>query len=348
MSETKPPSGAVPTNHRPAFLITIDAEGDNVWSRQKNLTTANSNFVPRFQALCESYQLRPTYLTNFEMATCHRFQEFGRDILKRGTGEIGMHLHPWNSPPLIPLTSDDARSHPYLTEYPEAVMRDKVAFLTDLLEETFGVKMTAHRAGRWGFNSTYARLLIERDYLADCSVTPHVSWAKSVGDPAQKGGADYSKFLELPYFIDPENIDRPGNSSLLEIPVTVMDVRPRLVRSIARLFPPKSLPRRALNHFFPPICRLYSPLPPVKLLLRAMERAAAAERPCVQLALHSSELMPGGSPFFPEAEDIDVLYDYLHLLFGAASKMFRGVTVTEFWREFWERKPAHGINQLTT
>ncbi len=335
-AETNPGPDVAPTGRRPCFLITIDTEGDNQWSRAKHVTTVNSEFLPRFQTLCESYGLKPTYLTTFEMATCQTFQEFARDLLKRGAGEIGMHPHAWNSLPLVPLTSDDSIHHTYLTEYPESVMRDKVAFLTDLLEETFGIKMTSHRGGRWAFNSVYARLLVERGYLVDCSVTPLISWAAHPGDPSQRGGPDYSSFPLLPYFIDLGDISRPGKSCLLEVPVTVMELQPPLVRSLCRCFPPRSLPRRALNKFFPPLGPLTPTVGNLKRMLRVVKRSLAEKRPCVQLALHSSNLMPGGSPHFPRAEDVETLYDGLHSLFSFSAKSFRGSTLTDFRREFSE------------
>src|SRR4051812_31716398 len=76
----------------PAFIITIDTEGDNAWARPRSMTTANARYLPRFQSLCERYRLKPTYLTNYEMARCPAFQEFGHDVLQRGAAEIGMHL----------------------------------------------------------------------------------------------------------------------------------------------------------------------------------------------------------------------------------------------------------------
>ena len=97
----------------PAFLITIDTEGDNLWASPREISTENSRFLPRFQSLCERYNFKPTYLTNYEMAVDPFFLDFGRDIVRRGTGEIGMHLHAWNSPPLVPLTTDDLSHHPY-------------------------------------------------------------------------------------------------------------------------------------------------------------------------------------------------------------------------------------------
>jgi hypothetical protein len=322
-----------PDGQRPCFLVTVDTEGDNLWARPRTTTTANASFLPRFQTLCESRQLRPTYLVNFEMATSPRFVEFGRDILKRGAGEIGMHLHAWDSPPLVPLTADDWRNQPYLTEYCPPVMREKISFMTGLLEDTFGVKMTSHRAGRWGFNGTYARILEEKGYLADSSVTPHVSWAEHMGDPSQSGGPDYSNFPEAPYFLDLENIAKAGNSRLLEIPVASMDLRPGLVRAITETLVPDSLASRALNHWFPAICWLNPIHPSTELTLRLVETAAAENRPCMQ-AFHSSELMPGGSPRFPREEDVERLYDGLQRVFEVASQKFRGATVTEFRMEF--------------
>ena len=95
---------------RPAFLITIDTEGDNIWSRPRTIGTRNAEFLPRFQVLCEQYGFKPTYLTNWEMTHCPCFQEFGRDLIRGGRAEIGMHLHAWNNPPLVPLTEDDGQN----------------------------------------------------------------------------------------------------------------------------------------------------------------------------------------------------------------------------------------------
>lgn len=324
------------TSRRASFLVTVDTECDDAWAQTQQITTKNAEFLPRFQQLCESYGLAPTYFTTFEMANSPVFQEFGQDILKRGKGEIGMHLHAWNSLPLVALTSNDAVYHPYLTEYPEPVMRDKINFMTDLLEDIFGQKMTSHRGGRWGFNETYARLLVERGYLADCSVTPLISWAEHRGDPDQQGGPNYSDFPLLPYFIDLADISRSGKSNLLEIPVTAMRTQPQLMQKLCRRLNPRSLVRRAVNHAFPPVCWLAPTRDNMGLLLRVVKKSLAAGRPCVHFALHSSNLMPAGSPFFPEERDVEALYDDLHDLFSLASQSFSGTTVSEFRREFAE------------
>ena len=107
---------------KPLFLITIDTEGDNQWARSATITTENSKYLPRFQQLCNRFGFKPTWLTNWEMCHCPVFQEFGRDCLRRGAAEIGMHLHAWHNPPFAPLTEDDYKNHPYLIEFPEPVL----------------------------------------------------------------------------------------------------------------------------------------------------------------------------------------------------------------------------------
>jgi hypothetical protein len=191
---------------QPAFLISIDTEGDDVWARPRVATTRNAAFLPRFQTLCERFGFKPTYLTNHEMALAPDFQHFAHDLIRRDAAEIGMHLHAWDSPPYAPLTADDTQAQPYLIEYPTPVMAAKIAHMTDLLETTFNRKMTSHRAGRWGFDERYAAILVRHGYLVDCSVTPNVSWRGHPGDPAGQGGPDFSSFPEAAYRPDPDDI----------------------------------------------------------------------------------------------------------------------------------------------
>lgn len=315
----------------PAFLITIDTEGDNIWSSPTEITTENARFLPRFQSLCEKYGLKPTYLTNFEMASCDRFVEFARDAIERGTAEVGMHLHAWNSPPVG--EESGRKGMPYLIEFPPGVMAEKVGFMTDLLEQKFGVKMVSHRAGRWAFNETYAKILVGHGYRTDCSVTPHVSWRDSKGFADGDGGTDYRAFPPEPYFIDPADISRPGNSDLLEVPMTIVRNR-SLAGDFARALS-GSMPRhgrKAVSRIFPETS-WFRPngrnLQAMRKLLR--ERRSAS---CIEFMLHSSELMPGGSPTFRTERSIEMLYEQLDQLFAEARAHYRGATLAEFRDEF--------------
>ena len=319
--------------NRPAFLITIDTEGDNLWAAPREITTRNAAFLPRFQSLCEAHSLKPTYLTNYEMVCSPVYQEFARDVLKRGTAEIGMHLHAWNSPPIQPLTQDDYRYQPYLIEYADKIIHDKVDLLTKLLEDTFGVKMISHRAGRWSMNEVYARVLAAQGYRADCSVTPHVSWRRTRGNPEGKGGTDFSGFPEEAYRVDLEDISRPGDSSLLEVPMTVMQASGP-TRTIGERLTHGTLPSRVWNRLFPPRHWLQPNGRNLSPMLRILDRALRERRRYVEFTLHSSEFMPGGSPTFRTTESIENLYRDLEQLFSRAAKSFGGATLAEFEQGF--------------
>jgi hypothetical protein len=277
--------------------------------------------------------LRPTYLVNYEMAVSPAFREFGKSVLARGAAEIGMHLHAWNSPPLAALTADDFHHQPYLAEYPEPVLREKVKFMTTLLEDTFGVKMTSHRAGRWRLSAGYVRALLDNGYLVDCSVTPHVSWRDRMGDPNGQGGSDYSLYPELPYFMDPDDPGRPGSSALLEVPVTVLSARRPLVRLLPSAVRSASLVKRVIDRVLP-ADRLVPDRYNAERMPSVLPRALRLGRPCVEFATHSSELMPGGNPSFVTEADVERLFARLEALFEAAARSLRAATLTEFRAAF--------------
>lgn len=325
------PHAGEASSRRGAFLITIDTEGDDLWSKPSEITATNAHALPRFQELCERYGLRPTYLVNWEMVQSPFFREFGMSVLERDTAEIGMHLHAWNSPPLVPLTADDFTFQPYLIEYPTEVMAEKVKVMTDALETTFGAKMVSHRAGRWGLDSRYVRLLIEAGYRVDCSVTPHRDWSKTMGDPGGNGGPDFRHFPDHAYLIDPKAIDRPGQSPLLELPMTIMRIHDsapeRAARRASRRIP---YVRRFVFRSRPEYSWLRAVGQSDADLVRIIDLAAEQDRPYVEFMAHSSELMAGGSPWFQTDAQIDALYERLEMLFAASTTQWQGRTLKEY------------------
>jgi hypothetical protein len=316
------------------FIITIDTEGDDLWSKPREITTRNAEYLPRFQSLCERFRFKPVYLTNYERAMSNVFVEFARDVLARGAGEIGMHLHAWNSPPLVPLTSDDFHYQPYLIEYPDPVMKEKIRIVTRLLEDRFDQAIVSHRAGRLGFDGRYAAMLLDEGYRVDCSVSPGLDWSGTPGDPNGKGGSDYTAFPDRPYFFNPSDISAPTFAGMLEVPMTIRTsglfrsapwvYRIPLLRQTAnRLVSP------ALNHLCPTESNLRG-------MLRAVRGARAEGAAHTEFTLHSSEFMPGGSPTFRSASDIELLYERLEILFEELSSWCRGMTLKEFHARFEE------------
>lgn len=310
---------------KPAFLIAIDTEGDDVWSRPQQVTTHNARYLPRFQQLCERYGFLPTYLVNFEMANDDAFREFGRDVLARGTAEIGMHLHGWDTPPIEPLGGRDWYDQPYAPEYPADLVRRKATTMTRVLEDIFGCSMTSHRAGRWGFDAAYARTLIALGYEVDCSVTPGISWREHPGLAGGNGGPDFSGFPSDPYRLDASNIALRGSSDLIELPMTIVAQPRPLHRELARRVLGRKGQRRV---WFRPDGRNLDDLHFV------LDETLRRQRPYLQFTLHSSEFMPGGSPAFRDDAAIETLYRHMEEMFARIAPAFEGMGLTAFARRW--------------
>lgn len=308
------------------FLISIDTEGDNLWAWKPGdpVTTENAAYLARFQQLCARYGFKPTYLTNYEMASSPTFCSFAAPLVRRGACEIGMHLHAWNTPPDFALQNcREQPGAPYLVEYPDAVMEAKIRTMTDLLTDTFEVPICTHRAGRWAMDDRYFRLLEQNGYTVDCSVTPHLNWRHSAGATAGSSGCDYTAFPEQPYRV-------AGCNTMLEIPVTV--------RAVRHYFAPEPHTARAV------CASLYRAVRGRRVWLRPSGRnlrallwltdrvEAEPETDYIMFMLHSSELMPGGSPTFRTTEDIERLYAHMEALFAHAAQSFAGATIGEYGR----------------
>jgi hypothetical protein len=288
------------------------------------------------------------------------FRRFGRSVLAREVGEIGLHIHPWNSPPLFETCSttvrstgfsrnglktkssrlkpvlrttepDPAEHHVYLTELSDELLVEKVGYLTRLLSDVFEIRPVSHRAGRWGFDERVARVLVDFGYLVDCSVTPGVSWKRYRGAPDGNGGPDYFGFPSRPYFLDPNDIRKPGVTRLLEVPMTIKpNYGPRVQKfhhEIEDGLAGKVL-RKALG---PPFTWLRPNGRNLREMLELIDWALDEELPVLEFMLHSSEFMPGGSPTFKTAEEIELLYGHLRALFNRLESIgVRPMTLAEY------------------
>ena len=62
----------------------------------------------------------------------------------------------------------------------------------------------------------------------------------------------------------------------------------------------------------------------------------------MEFMLHSSEFMPGGSPDFSSAADIEQLYETLEMLFEELATWCRGRTLKEFHAQGLQENKAAG------
>ena len=303
------------------FLITLDTEEDNQWNPNQPPTTENAKYLPRFQELCEKYGFKPTWLTTYKMACNPFFVEYFKEKQDKGLCEIGMHLHAWNTPPNYQLKKvTNERS--YLIEYPEDIMEAKIANITELLINKFGKVPVSHRAGRWAMNETYFKLLIKYGYKIDCSVTPGINWQKSLGTTGL-GGTNYTEFPNNAYYI---------HDKILELPVTIEKLRFVDFKHIHSL-------KNALGELYQFCLGRKQWLRPsvnanIKPLVKDLKYVANnSNRDYAMFMIHSSELMPGGSPSFQTDDDIENLYVCIEELFSQASESFISKSLEDYYEE---------------
>ena len=283
------------------FLITIDTEGDNLWSVSNIkdvITTDNASYLSRFQELCEQYDFIPTYLVNYEMAIDERMAELGREGLKEKKLEIGSHVHAWNQPPYFPIIKRyGKRGKPFLGEYSRMIIRRKLEYLTKMLEDIFQCPILSHRGGRWYMDEIILNELTKLGYKVDCSVTPGVSWESNRGWSPGSIGPDYTDFSNKVVELGIHKKGKVVPSGVLEIPVTV-----------------SSLKEGSRKYWLRPTG---GNLRQMKLLI---DKASDENRGYVEFMLHSSELMPGGSPTFKNRGMIEYLYRDMDELFSYAKE----------------------------
>lgn len=322
------------------LLITIDTEADNQWARLDTLSMENTRFLPRFQALCDRFGFKPTYLCTHEMVTDPLFQETVGPYQTSGRAEIGAHLHPWTTPPFGAEEADGIKLRTFPNELPIDLFERKMVTLTEAISDAFGAAPTSYRAGRYGFCESHIDVLVRLGYLVDCSIAPYMTYQSVKGLPGGVGGPDFQSARPGAYFLCDVDCTQAGESPLLEVPITILFPK----------WPLRGWPRmqrwcvdhaggfwaRALNkcgygpQWFRPSRR--STAPQLVAIYRAARRLGL---PCVEMIFHSSELMPGCSPTFPDEASIEALYETFERTFvDIAANGGRAVTLTEFARDY--------------
>ena len=319
------------------LILTVDTEADNQWNVRAPLTTANLLRVPRLQQLCDEFGFAPTYLCTYEVATSDSFAETLTQHAADGRAEIGAHLHPWSTPPFDNDWDGVGLARPYPSELPVGLLARKLTVLTDVIARGCGARPTSYRAGRWGFSTAQIPLLVELGYLIDCSVTPSVSWQRDTG--LHVGGPDFTEAPATPYVLAEDDPCQAGASGLLEVPVTIVHTNSVMHRvAAARRWyrrHRRSLPARAANRWWRVAPQWFRPFPDMSAqhLIAVFETARRRGLPVVEMMFHSSELLPGGSPYNPTEADVDRLFARLMAVFRhLAARGVKGATLSQFAR----------------
>lgn len=302
------------------IVVSIDTEEDNWDPAREKITVENIRELPRLDRMFERIGVRATYFTTHKVAETPWCLEIMRGLAATGRAEVGAHLHPWNTPPVIlPLTPRNTM----LGHLPVDLQRAKVATLTRKLSEGIGERPWSFRAGRWGLTGVTAAVLIESGYRVDASVTPFRSWRTD-------GGFSHIGAPINVYRLNGRGDQRvpAPDGALIEVPASWgythghWGLLSRVDDHVSRSLPRQLGLDRAVKMLHLVNHVVLSPeveaLDDMEILARNLIDRGARH---LQLTFHSPSLVPGLSPFASTAREVDLLYARLSGLIERVSRI---------------------------
>lgn len=194
------------------LVITLDTEEDD-WGAYgaAHYSTENILKIPNFQEICDQFNVAPTYLITYPVATDQRSVKILRRILDGGKCEVGMHCHPWNTPP---FEEERNAYNSMLCNLPAELQYKKMSTLHEVIVKNLSIEPKSFRAGRWGYNEAVGEVLKELNYKVDTSVTPFTDWSEYYGP-------DFSNMFPDPYKFYPNGGSSSKAQNLIEVPATI-------------------------------------------------------------------------------------------------------------------------------
>ena len=262
-----------------SFCITIDTEPDCDinWNRSDPLSFESVlTGIPNIlRPLWDKYDIKPVYFVSPEVAQDDGCCEILKQEMQRGA-EIGTHLH---SEYIEPQKKYENFAGTSSKEYPCFAYDSETEFakiknLTDLITEKFAIKPLSYRAARYGADLDTIKSLEKLGYKVDSSVTPQINWSS-------QDGPDHSNAPQQPYFISENDYYSPGDSKMLEVPITISKKR----------FP--LLPARW--PFYRWLRPTHMTVAEMKILVNDFIKNY--HEPTLNLMFHSMEILPGKTPF---------------------------------------------------
>lgn len=197
------------------YFITIDTEEDE-WSSIgiRKPSVKNINRLKKLQEIFDKYDAIPTYLINYPVATESSSRKVIEDLWGTGRCEIGMHCHPWNTPPFV---EEQSKFNSFLNNLSQDLVEEKLGILHEVIQNNFGINSVVFRAGRWGFGKGVLNTIEKLNYMVDTSITPFCSWVK-------EHGPDYKCKKNSSFYLNHQHFDMPlgrDMGKVLEIPPTM-------------------------------------------------------------------------------------------------------------------------------
>ncbi len=206
-----------------SLCITIDTEPDCDigWNRSDPLTfqSVTTGIPEILRPIWNKYDIKPVYFVSPKVVQDDECCEVLKQEIQQGA-EIGTHLH---SEYIDPDKKYQNAAGTISEEFPcfahnTQIEFEKIKNLTELITKKLDIEPVSYRAARYGADLDTIKSLQKLNYKVDSSVTPQVDWS-------DKGGPDHSKAPDQPYFISENDYYAPGDSNILEIPITISKKR---------------------------------------------------------------------------------------------------------------------------
>jgi len=287
--------------------ITIDTEEDNWGQFDCKLPTVENIYqIPRLQSLFDKYGAKPTYLLTAPVINDKRSCLILKEIEVDGRCELGLHCHPWNTPPVDENISE---KNSMLCNLHGDLISSKLEHLYTLFQNRIDGSPFSFRAGRWAINDAVVQALAELGIRVDTSVSPLVDWSKYYGPN------HFFKKNEAFFFLDNKCNSLKTKQDILEIPPTIGFLQGpfpifRLFRYIFSKKPLSYLHIIGILEKFNLLnLRWLSPeLSSADDLVKLARTMINANRRIINFTFHSTTLLPGNSPFVKNEPDLQYFY----------------------------------------
>ena len=298
---------------RTKVFITIDTEEDNWGDYNEAIgTVENIMALPRLQALFNKYGATPTYLINYPVASQQRSIDILSSLLSEGVCEIGMHCHPWNTPPVTEVIN--ARNSMMCNLDYELLIK-KMSYLHKTIEDNFHIKPVTFRAGRWALNEDVARCLSELGYLVDTSMSPFVDWSSS-------HGSNFRRSSTKPFYFKTNNLEvHDKNGDLLEVPPTIgyFQKNFKMCDYVKNMISESKLSKLRLLGILDRLHVLnfhwLSPeLSSGEEMLKLSKSFVGSGHQFLNMSFHSTSLLPGKSPFVKNENELNLFLNKIKLI----------------------------------
>jgi hypothetical protein len=292
------------------FIVTVDTEEEFDWNApfsKSQRSVDHISHAPAFQSLCEEFGVKPIYLVDHPIASNAKAVSILGEYADRNKASIGLHLHPWVTPPFVEEVN---RKNSYSSNLPNELEREKLLTLYDLVSSAFNVKPNIYRAGRYGAGDNSIKILAELGISFDSSV---------------RASFDYSSDSGPNFALEPVNPFWIGGGTQIELPVTTVfggklrqfgqGIFDKVSNGTARGILSKTgmLERIAFTPEGIPIDKS----------LLGIELAIEEGIGILNFSFHSPSLAPGFTPYVRNQDDLDNFYRWWRGVFEYLSR--RGV-----------------------